>query len=132
MENENAANRDAGAEATITVPTSRTWKIHGIFVQLVTDANAADRRVHFEFVNQQGATLNTFGGADHAASLTRDYNVAKWGVIPDNIDDDDILIPLPQDIILASGSIIRTVTTNLQVGDDFGIMVLSTEQYFEL
>lgn len=124
------ANPAAGAECEITVPTDEIWIIKGFQVQFVTDANAANRRVHLVLEPFGAATpLNIFGSVDQAANTTRNYTFAPFPVLSDEEDDDDILVAMPPDLIVTDGLTIQTDTTNLQVGDNFALPNIWVEQY---
>lgn len=119
-----SANPAAGAELSITVPDGVQWELLGIVFSLVTDATVANRRVHVNIGGVGNFQLNCFGNTDQAASLTRQYNCSPVGVIPDEIDDNDIIIPIPAGIFLDQGMKIITQTTNFQAGDNFGAMTV--------
>ena len=123
-------NPAAGSEIDDSVPTGRVWRILAISFSLTTDANAANRRVHVILLGPSGVEIDTFSDVDQIASTTRKYSVAAFGAIPDTLDDNDILIPLPADIFLPAGSAVQTLTTNRQAGDDFGTPSILVEQFF--
>jgi len=116
----------AGAEALITVPAGQMWRVIGGRATLVTDATAANRRPHFVF----GGIFDCFASVDQTASLTRTYSLGKYGGLLDDVDDNDILVPIPHDIWLPAGNTFVTLTTNLQAGDDWGTVFLDVEMYF--
>jgi len=121
----------AGVEASDTVPTGARWKLRGWRVQLVTDATAPVRRVHL--VIDDGANiLHDFVAADtQAATLTRNYNAAPDG-FQRAAQDSEIYIPIPLDLMLFQGFRIRTVTTALAAGDNYGPTRLYVEEWPEL
>lgn len=126
------SNPVAGAECTITVPTSEHWILKGFHVELVTDATVATRLVHLT-ANVFGGSvrLNISAGNSQAASLTR-----QWHFAPDlaqnlGVQDNDIFISLPQDLHLKAAATITTETTALQAGDNFGVPTAWVEQYIE-
>lgn len=123
-----AAAPAAGAEATITVPAGEIWKIHTISVQLVTDANVANRRVHILVDDGSGIGIEMFTEQDQAAGLTRNYSFAQYGILPDTIDGNAICAPLPANLFTVDSLTISTVTQNIQVGDQYNQMVLSVEK----
>ena len=127
-----SANPVAGAECTIEVPAGRVWKVLAMEVSLVTDATAANRRPHFVFNLATGGFIDMFSDQDHAASLTRRYHVANFGAMPDTLDDNDILVPLAQGMILPPLTTIDTETTNLQVTDNYGQLSVLVEEFWEL
>jgi len=126
----NGANPAAGSEVADTVPAGQMWRILQFVVTLVTDANAANRRVHLQIDNNSFAGPDIFGSVDQAASTTRKYSFIVGGSALDEADDNDIIVPLPEHLyVLGSGSV-NTVTTNLQAGDDFGFTMYCIEQLY--
>lgn len=124
------ANPDAGSEFTITVPNGHQWKVMGIKATLITDATAANRRVHFVYAPVDGSALHVYNEIDHVASTTRNYHGLQMGAMPDSADNTEILIPLPQNFILDEGSSITSVTTNLQATDNWGAPVFTVEEFY--
>lgn len=124
------ANPAAGADCTFTVEALQMWRILGFSASLVTSATVANRRVHLKFSHADGAVLESLSSVDHAASLTRLYSGNIVGGNLAQADDNDILIPIPQDIWLRESSTITTSTTNLQVGDDWGVPSLLIERFW--
>lgn len=121
----------AGAEISETVPTSTRWRVRALSCQLVTDATAANREV--SLVIDDGATtiFTSPAGFTHTASLTRRYSAAPIGAqtAPTQGTDRQIVIP---DLELPAGARIRTVTTNLQAGDNYGAPQLLLEERLSL
>ena len=124
-----SANPAANTEATLTVGVSELWLVHSLSITLVTDANAANRRVHFVFTGPSGNAIDTFSDIDHTASLSRKYSVAQFGAIPDSTDDNDILVPMPAGIWIGPEGDIKTQTLNRQAGDDFGALTATVERF---
>lgn len=126
----NGANPAAGSEVSDTVPSGQMWRILQFVVTLVTDANVANRRVHLQINNNSFVGPDVFGSVDQAASTTRKYSFIVGGSPLDELDDNDIIVPLPEHLyVLGSGSV-NTVTTNLQAGDDFGFTMYCIEQLY--
>lgn len=124
------SNAAAGSEVSDTVPSGQLWKILSVRFTLVTDANAANRRVHLVTDNNSFPGVDVFGDVNQAANTTRNYTFYNIGSIPDRESDDDILVNLPADLyVLGSGSII-TQTESLQAGDNFGVVTYCIEQLY--
>lgn len=119
-------NPAPGAEVSITVAAGEMWKIRAGRFTLVTDANVANRRVHVTF----GGIVDCFASIDQVAGATRNYSIAQYGAIPDEEDDNDILISMPSDIWLPAGNTITTTITNRQAGDDFSGINFMLERFF--
>lgn len=119
----------AGNEITFAGSLKDQYIIHYAQVTLVTDANVANRRVHFRFSKSGDCFFETFSDQDQAASLTRKYSLAPYGFIPDSIDDNDILVPIPPNLLMSSDNTIDTMTTNLQAADNFGRLYVKAERW---
>ncbi|MCI0561108.1 MAG: hypothetical protein MN733_21695 [Nitrososphaera sp.] len=122
-------NPAANAEISETVPTGNWWKLKSFRAVLVADANAATRRVELRI---------TVGGIVVASIPTIHSHTAGTIVIymfADNAvaQTDGIGLissqPIPQDIILPPASVVETVTTNKQAGDDWAAPTLLVERY---
>lgn len=121
----------AGAEVSEAVPTNARWLLHGVRLTLVTDATAANRRVHLSIQNELTVPLLDLAAGDvQAASLTRRYNCEPAG-FQRTAADNEIYLPLPRPLPLLQGWIIATVTTNLQAGDNFQAPRLYVEEWLE-
>lgn len=129
LENFNGTNPAANTELGDSVPTNESWILHGMSVSLVTDANVANRRVHLKINPANGGSLHAFPSIDQTAGQTIQYCFAEYGTIPDELDNNVILVNIPTGIILPSGSTITTATLNRQVGDDFGQPTYYVEKF---
>lgn len=120
----------AGVEISETVPTGARWQLRGVRWQLVTSAAAANRRPHL-VVDDGANIIFDFAGPDvQAASLTRNYNADPWGFQPAT-QDNELYLALPEQLMLFQGWRIRTVTTALDAGDNFGPPRLYVEEWME-
>ena len=124
------ADPAAGAEAILIMDDNEIWRVMWAAIQLVTDANAANRRVHLVFTPDTAGSTDLFGSTDQTASLTRDYSFAQYGVIPDEIDSTKILVNLPNELWLEPNTAITTATTNIQAADNFGPIVIMREKFY--
>lgn len=125
------SNPAAGAEILETVPAGRLWKIIAMRFQLVAAAAAASRRVHVVFTDGSSDLLDCFSSVDQIISETKNYSVGGFGAVPDETDDNDILIAMPPNIMLPQGAEIKTITTNLNAGDNFGVPIFLVEEFFD-
>jgi hypothetical protein len=113
----------AGSEVSYTVPYLERFELVSVRTRLITSAIVATRIV--DFVIDDGTTvLFEFPSSiSQAAGTTKDYQWTARGT-----GDSDIIgvinISIPPGIELVNGFRIRTVTQNLQVGDDFGKMTI--------
>ena len=123
------SNPAANAEISQTIPSSFVWRPKAIQFQLVTDANVATRQVHIEIQdNETSKLIDIPASGTQAAGLTRNYTFAQFpGTTPPNADN-EIITALPQDLVLPTDWIIKTTTTNKQVGDNYGAPLFYVER----
>jgi hypothetical protein len=118
----------AGAEFTVTVPTGKVWRVLGLTVTLVTDANAASRNLQLLF--DDGAN-NLFYGCStpsQTASTTWTYFAEASNIQPPAASN-NIGIIIPGDIMLGPAYRIRSVTAGKQVGDNYGAPIIFVEEW---
>lgn len=119
-----------GNQLSVNVPANQYWIVKAVDMRLITDANAANRRLHLRFTDPSGSTImESTNDVDQAASLTRRHHFGAYGHISATSDDDDIFYTIPLDFPLETGATIRTFTTNFQAGDDLGALAVYRERY---
>lgn len=126
----NASNPAAGGEVIQLVPESTLWRLVGLEVSLVTDANAANRRFILE---ARRSTIVLFAAAAsvvQTASTTFRYSVGHWGTDSGNLDG-RVAVNWPDHVLLSAGDVMTTVVANLQAGDDFGVPSFFVEEWFQ-
>lgn len=120
----------AGVEVSETVPAGVRWRLLTFRGSLVTDGTVATRDVRLTI--DDGALVVAQLPADQtqAASLTVSYSALAGGPLatPRNTG---AVIPFPVGITLAAASRIRTVTANLQAGDNWGAPQYTVEEFLE-
>lgn len=123
-------NQAAGAEISETVPTGARWELVGLSFVLVTSAAVANREVSIVIDDGTTTLFTSPSGFTHAASLTRRYSADVLGAqtAPTQGTDRQIVIA---PMTLLAGWRIRTVTTALDVGDDFGAPQLQVKETLE-
>jgi len=126
----NSANPAAGAQANISPQSNQFFKILHGSVTLVTDANAANRRLHLTITTAGGGTVELISSQDQVASTTRIYTFAQYPSMPDDIDDNDILIPLPNELWSDGEGTIDTSIVNGQATDNLGVLSLMVERFY--
>lgn len=123
------ADPAAGDEISHTVPDQQIWRLLWMRFTLVAAAAAASRRVHIVINDGSDDHLDFFSDVDQIISETKNYSVAPFSDLPDRTDDDDILIPMPPNLILPAGFVISTQTTALNAGDNFGAPIFMIERF---
>jgi hypothetical protein len=121
----------AGVEISETVPTNARWRFLAARFVLVTNATVANRSVTWNA--DDGAAL-FYTGASHdvqAASQTLTYCAGPGFVAARAPAALNVEIPVPVHLVLAGGFRLRTVTGNLQAGDNYGAPQLLVEEWIE-
>lgn len=123
-------NPAAGVEISEAVPTGARWRLRSLRAQLVASGVAANRRVHV--VVDDGATvLFELAAADLVtAGLTRNFNCTADGYARAT-QDNEIYVPLPLDVMMLQGWRVRTLTTAIDAGDNWGAPQLNVEEWIE-
>ena len=120
----------AGVEVSEAVPTDSRWRVRSFRVQLVTSATVANRRVHLIIDDGANILLDLAAGDTQAASLTRNYNFAPDGFAR-VAQDNEIYVPIPPDLWLPQAARLRTSTTAIDAGDNFGPPRYLVEEHTE-
>lgn len=124
-------NPAAGAEISEECPLGARWRIVGLRARLATDATAANRRpslVWDDGIASQFARLPS--SAVVGASSTQNF-LWNLGVTLDPSITDVGQAALPLEHVLVNPYRIRTVTTNLQAGDDWTAPELFVREWLE-
>jgi len=131
------------SEIADVVPASAFWRLFAAEVVLVTDANAANRLVNLFIDDGSGGTITRqlllTDTTAQTATLTRTHG---WYSGTDNVNTASVSITdgaitllakfpmsLQKGILLPPSSKIRTITTNIQVGDQYGAARYIVEEY---
>lgn len=118
----------AGAEISETVPTGARWELMAFKAQLVTDANVATRVVILRFDDGTTEYFRSDANFAHTAGVTGIYDWGQGLMTPLNGHVGGLLAGLPINLRLAGGHRIRTLTSSIQVGDQYsGIQYLVRE-----
>ena len=120
----------AGIEVIEAVPTNARWRVRSLRAALVTAVTAATRTVGLVIDDATTTFLAFTSGTTQIASLTRTYNVGDFGFLPTAVGG-DIYFCLPEQPHLFQGWRIRTSTTNLQAGDNWGAPQMEIEEWIE-
>lgn len=111
----------ANTEHSYTIPAGSMLELWAINFSLVTDANAATRRVTITIDDGTTVFAKVASQITQAASLTYNYTFSVGGVDRSAVAGTDALQPLPGPLLLRAGYRIKTVTTSIQATDNYGI-----------
>lgn len=122
-------NPGAGVEISETVPANVMWKLKSIRFTLVTAVTAATRRVHLTLTDDITLFIDLSASTSQIASLTRSYNLLEGATNELANIDNEIYGFIPFDTYLMPNTILATLTTLLQAGDDFSAPTMWVEEY---
>jgi len=120
----------AGVEIVETVPTDARWKIHGISFILATDGNVANRLVSVVLDDGTSTYFRASTPNAQVANTSVRYSIAPTGVIGDSqVVAQQLNVPIG--IVLFQGHRYSTLTSSIQVGDNFTAPVAYVEEWIE-
>jgi hypothetical protein len=126
-----------------TVPANAFWKLRSIEFVLTADANAANRTVNF-FADDAGATKTRYLPLIDSTAQTA-TQVRTHGYYPGTDTDSTASVAftdtvtvlakypmtLQNGVMLKPGDILRTVTTSIQAGDQYGAARYIVEEWIQ-
>jgi hypothetical protein len=118
----------AGAECSDTVPANALWRLHGWRASLVTSAAATTRQVMLQVTDGATVVMETPANGTQGASLTRAYSALESVSAPAGVGS-SLFIALPSEMVIPAGYVIRTSTSGLDVGDNWGAPQLTVEEW---
>lgn len=121
----------AGNEISETVPTNAVWKLLAIRFKLVTDATVATRRVSLKIDDGANVFYWYSFSTTQSESETKNYSLRAGSFAENNNIATEVIAPLGGTLLLLEGFRIRTSTTNLQAGDNYGAPVLYVEEWIK-
>lgn len=120
----------AGVEISETVPAGVRWRLLGFVYALTTDATVANRTSSV-FIDDGVNTLYKVGyNFSQVASTVVRYQAGAFGTFG-LIEGLNYVGMLPADTLLSGGYRVRTATTNLQAGDNYGAPQYLVEEFIE-
>lgn len=120
----------AGAEFSESVPTGARWRLLSLTVQFVTDATVANRfpSVVVDDGTNQLQRIAVSGAV--AASTTAPITAGAFG-FSGSVSGFNVLPLVGDPLILMAGYRLRSLTTALQAGDNYGPPTLHIEEWIE-
>jgi hypothetical protein len=121
------ADPAAGAEWSIVVPAGARWRVRSVTAVLVASAAVANREPSIVFTADGLVVASVPSGVAHVASQTRRYSwfpSAFRGAAAASLD---LAVPIPA-LELRGGDTITSVTTAIDVGDNWGAPVVYVER----
>jgi len=109
-------------DPTITVPLLEVWELESVEVQLVADANVANRDLQVIITDSTGVEISSgpIDATSITASQTVTYHLAQYATVPADTTTNhfDAIAKNPK-VIVPPGGIIKIVTALLQAGDQY-------------
>ena len=112
-------NPAAGAESSEAVPAGEQWDILAYEITLVASAVVANRNVDIIYEDGSGIEIasNRFA-TSITANQTVKIHIGKYETLPADTATDHFH-KLPNELELAPAFLVKTVTANIDTGDDF-------------
>lgn len=123
-------NPAVGQELSETVPTAARWRLCSLRASLVTSAAVANRQPFLIFDNGATTFAVAPAAAVQAASLTVTYYWSLYGAVAGAVATFTNTI-MPDGIVLMAGFRIKTATSLLDAGDDWGAPTYEIEEWIE-
>lgn len=120
----------AGAEISETVPTNARWQIHAIRFSLVASAAVANREVALVYDDGANVFARIPSRVTQTAAQTIAYSSFRDAALEAVAQDTERWIRLPW-LSLQGGHRFRTITTALDVGDNYGAPQYLVEEWIE-
>ena len=100
------------SDKSVVVPVDRRYKIFYGFIELITTAVVGNRQIAIEIIDASANVIfRSLAGAVQAESTTREYHFSPNVVREAAFVNNQILIPIPPDLILLPGWTYRIYDT---------------------
>jgi len=117
---QNVVQPAAGVDWSFIVPHNQHWRILSISFRFLADANVANRLPRIQLLARPGSIVLTSAPvAFQTASQDRRYVAASWAFSFAGSDPTFRQIPLPVDWVAPDNFTLRSLTSGIQVGDQF-------------
>lgn len=123
-------NPAAGAELSMTVPTNTRWRLLMLNATLASDITVATRQPSLLFTdgtNILGRVVSVNTGTATSTVMFTWTGLGINAAVASVVNSQSI----PDFVYLNGGSVISSVTTNLQAGDDWGAGFALVEEWLE-
>jgi hypothetical protein len=119
----------AGIMPSVSFSPSRLSRIKYATASLTTSAVAGNRRLHFVFTDTLGNSLDFHSSVNHGPSVTRLYTMTPMGGAFSYGDDNDIIIPISNELVGYDEFGASLTCTNLDAGDQINSFVVVAEEF---
>lgn len=121
----------AGAEISETVPTGARWELLNFTYTLVTSATVANRDSALVIDDGANVLYTSAAQAVQTASTTRIYHHVQGYGAPFVDSSNRFTSVFPTGLRLAAGYRLRTSTSAIQVGDQYGAPIYTVREWIE-
>jgi hypothetical protein len=118
----------AGAEVLATVPATATWRVQCLQMQLVTSAAVPNRIPHLVVKDSLGVSVYNFPSPQNQGATTTFQYSAGTTVVSLFFDNAAVLV-LPYPMKLGANWSIGTLTTGLDVADQYSKIALHVKEW---
>lgn len=118
----------AGIEVTETVPAGARWRLVALKVTLVTDATVANRFPVLTIDDGTNVVLAVSVATAVTATQTATFSFADVGANAAPVITAGV-VSFPKDFSLFGGYRIKTLTTGIVAGDNYGAPVYLVEEF---
>jgi hypothetical protein len=124
------SNPIAGAEAIQAVPAGLRWRCDGWYATLVADATVINRVPHVTVFDGTLTRIRSmsFGFAVASQTVLFEFAVENASL---NSAAGVYASPMSGDLVGIAGESFRSLTTNLQAGDDWGAATVQVEEWVQ-
>lgn len=119
----------AGAEIVVTVPAGEQWILRALRASLTASVAVANRQPTLAIDDGAGnLSVSVTAGNSQAAGTTNTYN---WfpGAPLQAVSATVFFLTMPPELRLPPGSLIKSVTANIQAADQWSVPVLLIERF---
>ena len=122
-------NPSAGQNVSEEVPSGSEWEIDSLKFGFTTDATVSTRRVRVQPTDGSSSFYLILASNTQTASSTLSYvGVSGEGIDPSVANNNDQILPMPEDLRLKEGWKIESSVSNLQAGDDIATPLLKVRE----
>jgi hypothetical protein len=126
------ATPGAGAELSEAVPTGARWEVLTIHARMVASGTVANRVPQVVFADGANSLYSTINANQHQAGQTWDYYLGQNLVLGFNLSLPAVTAPIPVTVRLLAGQLWKTVTAQLQAGDQWAAPVYTVREWLEV
>jgi len=114
----------AGTEAVFDGFSPGRWAVLAVRFSLATDATITTRLPHLQVLHEGVVVYEATPDAGQAQNITRVYSAAQTPLRAVDTTGNVAHLPLPLGLVATELTVLRTVTDNLQAGDNYSAMTV--------